>query len=244
MEASNLPRLQGTVDGKRGTDRGVRTRLVGTRHKDRAPTFAEELANVVTHGIGAALSTAALVVLVVMASTRGDVWRVISLSIYGSTLMLLYLCSTLYHSFRHPRIKRYFHLMDHLSIYLLIAGTYTPITLVLMRGPWGWTLFGLIWGMAAGGILAKIFLFGRLRWVSVVFYLAMGWLILIAVRPMLQMLPSGLVGWIAAGGVFYTLGVIFYSLKRLRYHHAIWHLFVLAGSFCHFVGMLLYVAVV
>ena len=216
----------------------------GIRNEARTPTSAEELANVVTHGIGAALSVAALVVLVVLAGTRGDVWRVVSLSIYGSTLTLLYLCSTLYHATRNPRVKRFFRLMDHLSIYVLIAGTYTPITLVLMRGGWGWTLFGLIWGMALGGILAKIFLFGRLRWVSVVFYLAMGWLIIIAVRPMLQMLPSGLVAWIAAGGLFYTLGVVFYSLKRMRYHHAIWHLFVLAGSLCHFVGMLRYVAVV
>ena len=217
---------------------------MGIRRKDRTQTLAEEIANVVTHGIGAALSVAALVVLVVLASTRGDVWRVVSLSIYGSTLTLLYLCSTLYHAFRDPRIKRYFRLMDHLSIYVLIAGSYTPITLVLMRGAWGWTLFGLIWGMALAGILAKILLFGRLRWVSVAFYLAMGWLIIIAVRPMLQMLPSGLVAWLVAGGLFYTLGVIFYSRKRMRYHHAIWHLFVLAGSLCHFVGLLRYVAVV
>ncbi len=217
---------------------------MGTQHKQRTPTLAEEIANAVTHGIGAALSIAALVVLVVLASTRGDVWRVVSLSIYGSTLTLLYLCSTLYHAFRNPRIKRFFRLMDHLSIYMLIAGSYTPITLVLMRGTWGWVLFGLTWGMALGGILAKILLFGRLRWVSVAFYLAMGWLIIIAVRPMLQMLPSGFVVWLVAGGLFYTLGVIFYSLKRLRYHHAIWHLFVLAGSLCHFVGLLRYVAVV
>jgi hemolysin III len=214
------------------------------RIHDRPQTPAEEFGNVVTHGIGAALSTAALVVLVTMASARGDVWRVVSFSVYGSSLVLLYLCSTLYHSFRNPRIKRYFRLMDHLSIYLLIAGTYTPITLGPMRGPWGWTLFGLIWGMAVGGILAKIFFFGRLAWVSVVFYVAMGWIILIAVRPMLQMLPPGLIAWIMAGGAFYTLGLIFFGFERLRYHHVVWHLFVLAGSLCHFLGILLYVAAV
>jgi hemolysin III len=206
-------------------------------------TSNEELASAVTHGLGAALATAALVVLVVLAGSRGEAWRIVSLAVYGSSLVLMYLCSTLYHSFRNPRLKRYFRLMDHLSIYLLIAGTYTPITLFAMGGPWGWTLFSLIWAMAAGGILAKIFLLDRLRIVSVLFYLAMGWLILIAVRPMLQLLPMGLIVWIAAGGVFYTIGVIFFALNGLRYNHAIWHLFVLAGSICHFVGILLYVAI-
>jgi hemolysin III len=217
--------------------------VVDCKPESRTQTSNEEIANAVTHGIGAALGTAALVALVVIAGARGDAWRVVSLSVYGSSLVFMYLCSTLYHSFRQPRLKRYFCLMDHLSIYLLIAGTYTPITLVPMRGPWGWTLFGLIWGMAACGILSKLLLFGRLRFLSLAFYLAMGWLVVIAVRPMLQMLPTGLLVWIGAGGFFYTLGVVFFCLTRLRYHHTIWHLFVLAGSLCHFIGILLYVAV-
>ena len=203
-------------------------------------SLGEEIANSLTHGIGAALSIAALVVLVVRASIYGDAWRVVSLSIYGATLVLLYLASTLYHSFRGPRLKRFFRLLDHSAIYLLIAGTYTPVTLVSMRGPWGWTIFGLIWGMAIGGIVSKIFLTSKLRALSISFYLGMGWLILIALKPMLRMVPPGMILWIVIGGFFYTLGVVFYGLKKVRYHHAIWHLLVLGGSISHFFGMLFY----
>ena len=160
-----------------------------TPHKEQS--LGEEIANSITHGIGAALSLAALVLLVVFASIYGDTWRVVSFSIYGTTLFFLYLASTLYHSFTNRRVKRFFRILDHSSIYLLIAGTYTPVTLVPMRGPWGWTIFGLIWAMAIGGIIVKIFMIGKYKFLSVLVYVAMGWLILIAIKPILQMVPRG-----------------------------------------------------
>jgi len=206
----------------------------------RQQSLGEEIANSITHGIGAALSIVALVLLVVFASKYGDIWRIVSFSIYGATLFSLYLASTLYHSFTNRRAKRFFRILDHSSIYLLIAGTYTPVTLVSMRGPWGWTLFGLIWAMAVGGIIAKIFLIGKYKTVSVFLYVAMGWLIIIAFKPMLQMVPKGLIIWLFIGGACYTLGLIFYACKRVPYFHFIWHLFVLGGSISHFFGMLLY----
>jgi hemolysin III len=198
----------------------------------------EEVAHAVTHGVGAALAVAGLVVLVVLAARRADAWRIVAFSVYGATLILLYLASTLYHAFPWPRVKRVFKVLDHSSIYMLIAGTYTPICLVAMRGPWGWTLFGLIWAMAVGGICYKIFLIGRAKILSVVFYIAMGWLAVIAVKPMWIMLPKSAIAWIFAGGLFYTLGVVFYAMKGVRYHHAVWHGFVLCGSVCHFFAML------
>ena len=206
----------------------------------RQQSLGEEIANSITHGIGAALSIAALVLLVVFASKYGDAWRVVSFSIYGSTLFFLYLASTLYHSFAKTRVNKFFKILDHSSIYLLIAGTYTPIALVSMRGPWGWTIFGLIWAMAIGGIISKIFLIGKFKKLSVVLYLAMGWLIIIAIKPMLQMVPEGLIVWLVIGGLCYTLGIIFYAFKKVPYFHFIWHLFVLGGSITHFFGMLLH----
>ena len=206
----------------------------------RQQSLGEEIANSITHGIGAVLSIAALVLLVVFASKYGDPWRIVSFSIYGSTLIILYLSSTLYHSFTNVRVKRFFKILDHSSIYLLIAGSYTPITLVSMRGPWGWTIFGLIWAMAIGGIIAKIFLIEKFKIISVLLYVAMGWLIFIAYKPMLQMVPQGLVIWLIIGGVSYTFGLIFYAVKKVPYFHFIWHLFVLGGSIAHFFGMLLH----
>ncbi len=206
----------------------------------REQSLGEEIANSITHGIGAALSIAALVLLVVFASKYGDAWRVVSFSIYGSTLFILYLSSTLYHSFTNSRLKRFFKILDHSSIYLLIAGTYTPITLVSMRGPWGWTIFGLIWAMAIGGIIAKIFLIDRYKVVSALLYVAMGWLVVLAYKPMLQMVPQGLFIWLLIGGICYTFGLVFYAIKKVPYFHFIWHLFVLAGSITHFFGILLH----
>lgn len=203
----------------------------------RKQSPGEEIANSISHGIGAALSVAGLVLLVVFSALFGDAWRVVSFSIYGSTLIILYLMSTLYHSFTNPRLKRFFRILDHVSIYLLIAGTYTPIALVSMRGPWGWTIFGLIWGMAITGIISKFFIIDKLKYLSVVFYIAMGWLIIIALKPMIEMVPSGLIFWIVTGGLLYTFGVIFYAMKKMPYHHFVWHLFVLGGSICHFFGM-------
>lgn len=207
----------------------------------RKQSLGEEIANSISHGVGAALSLAAIVLLVVFAAKRGDAWRVVSVSIYGATLFFLYLASTLYHSFTDERVKRFFKILDHSSIFLLIAGTYTPVTLVAMRGPWGWTLFSLVWAMAVGGILAKIFLINKYKKASVVLYIAMGWLIIIAVKPMLHMIPAGLILWLVIGGLCYTVGVIFYAIKRVPYFHFVWHLFVLAGSLAHFFGILFYI---
>jgi hemolysin III len=201
----------------------------------------EEIANSISHGIGAALSIAALVTLVVFASRRGDILRVVSLSIYGTTLIVMYLSSTLYHSFSNPRTKHFFRILDHSSIYLLIAGSYTPIVLVAMRGAWGWTIFGIVWTMAVCGIVAKIFLTGRYGIVSVILYIAMGWIIVLAIKPMIQSVPWKLFIWLLIGGLSYTFGIIFYAWEKMPYNHTVWHLFVLGGSIAHFIGILLYI---
>jgi hemolysin III len=204
-------------------------------------TLGEEIANSITHGIGAALATAALTILVVFAALKGDTWRVVSFAIYGGSLVLMYTSSTLYHSITNIKAKRYFRIMDHSSIFVLIAGTYTPITLLALRSTgWGWTIFGLIWGMAILGILFKLMFYGKLEKLSVVFYILMGWLAVVAIKPMLANLPTGLLIWIALGGISYTLGIIFYAWTKMPYSHSIWHLFVLGGSVCHFFGILLY----
>ena len=209
-------------------------------HPSKLQIMGEEIANSITHGIGAGLSIAALVILVVLASKRGDAWRIVSFSIYGATLILLYLASTLYHGFVNPKIKNVFRILDHSAIYLLIAGTYTPVTLTLMRGAWGWTLFGFTWGMAIGGIIITSLLLDKLKALLVLSYVVMGLLIVIAIKPMIQMLPRGMIIWLFIGGSCYILGIIFYLWKRLPYHHPIWHLFVLGGSISHFLGILFY----
>ena len=201
----------------------------------------EEIANSITHGIGAALSVAGLTLLVVLAVIYGDVWRVVSFSIYGSSLVLLYLASTLYHSFQSPRVKRVLRVLDHASIYLLIAGTYTPFLLVNMRGAWGWSLFGVVWGLALLGVLFKIFFIGRFEVLATAAYVLMGWLVVIAFREMLIQVPPGGVVLLFAGGMVYTAGVLFYAWEKLPFNHAIWHLFVLGGSICHFFAVLFYV---
>jgi hemolysin III len=203
-------------------------------------SLGEEIANSITHGIGAGLSIAALVILVVLASKRGDAWRIVSFSIYGATLILLYLSSTLYHSFVNPKIKNIFRILDHSTIYLLIAGSYTPITLTFMRGAWGWTLFGIVWGIAIGGITVTILLLDKLKALLVLSYVAMGLVIIIAFKPMIQMVPKGMIIWLFIGGACYILGIVFYLWKKLPYHHPIWHLFVMGGSISHFLGILFY----
>jgi len=203
-------------------------------------SLAEEIANSVSHGLGAGLSIAAIVVLLFYSGNYRDPWRAVSFSVYGSTLLILYLASTLYHAFTHPSVKRFFRMLDHFSIFLLIAGTYTPICLVAMRGPWGWTLFGLIWGIALFGIVYEAVFLGRHKYISLFLYGAMGWLAIIAIKPMIELLPGGLLTFIFAGGLFYTIGIVFYALDRLPYNHAIWHLFVLGGSISHFFGILFY----
>jgi len=196
----------------------------------------EEIANSVTHGIGAVLSAVGLVAMVLVAVQRGTALEVVACAVYGSSLFLLYLSSTLYHALTHQGAKRVFRILDHASIYLLIAGTYTPFTLVTLRGGWGWSLFGVVWGLAVAGVVFKCFLTGRWQALSTAVYIAMGWLALVAVRPLLQALPPQGIGWLVAGGVLYTGGVAFFAWNR-RYAHTVWHLFVLGGSVCHFVAV-------
>ena len=201
----------------------------------------QELANSVTHGLGIALSVAGLVVLVVLAGLHATVWHVVSFSIYGASLILLYTSSTLYHSVHSPRLKRIFRILDHSSIYLLIAGSYTPFVLVNLRGRWGWSLFGVIWALSLIGIFVKAFFTGRFKAVSTAVYLLMGWLVVIAIKPLAHAMPIGGIAWLLAGGLAYTLGAVIYLRKRIPYHHAVWHLFVLAGSICQYFAVLLYV---
>ena len=201
----------------------------------------EEIANSVTHGIGILLSITGLAVLINFSTTRGDAWHIVSCSIYGATLILLYTASTVYHSVPVPRIKGLLRTMDHSAIYLLIAGTYTPFMLVNLRGPWGWSIFGIIWGIATLGIILKTTSFGRLPGVSLGFYLTMGWVIVIAIKPMLAVLDKGGLELLILGGLAYTAGVVFYVWEKLPYSHAIWHLFVMAGSAFHFFSILFYV---
>lgn len=204
-------------------------------------TLPEEIANAVTHGIGAALSVAALTSMIIIASFYGDVWSVVSVSIYGATLVFLYLASTLYHGIQVKTAKEVFHVMDHIGISLLIAGTYTPILLVKMRTTEGWIFFGLIWGLALTAASIKSFFTNRYTRISTAIYVIMGWMSLFLISSMLEVLGVGGFAWIAAGGVSYTLGVIPFLWQRLPYNHAIWHLFVIGGSVCHFVAILLYV---
>jgi hemolysin III len=201
----------------------------------------EELVNTLTHGTGALLSAAGLIVLVALACLHGTTLHIASCSIYGTTLVLLYTASALYHSARSPRLKHIFKVIDHSCIYLLIAGTYTPFTLVTLQGSWGWMLFGLIWVLAAVGIVFQIFFVYRFKILATVAYVLMGWVAVVAIKPLLEALPAGGFAWILAGGLVYTAGALFYLWKSLPYNHAIWHLFVLGGSTCHYVAVLLYV---
>lgn len=202
--------------------------------------YGERL-NALTHLCGALLAVAGSVVLIALATQDGDPWKVVSVSIYGATLVLLYSFSTLYHSLR-GRAKAILQKLDHHSIYLLIAGTYTPFCLVTLRGPWGWSLFGVVWGLAGLGSLQELRPNRGARILSVVIYVVMGWVALVAVVPLLQALGTAGFAWLAAGGLFYTVGIIFYALDdRLRHAHGIWHLFVIAGSVAHYVAILRYV---
>jgi len=203
--------------------------------------FREELMNSITHGAGILLSITALVLLIVFSTSGGSVSHVVSCTIFGITLILLYTASTLYHSFRKPKIKQIFKVVDHSCIYLLIAGTYTPFLLVTLRGMLGWTMLGIIWFLAVAGVVFKIFFVHRFKIVSTIAYLLMGWIIVFAIKPLIDSLPSGGIVWLVAGGLAYTLGVIFYAWKKLPFNHAIWHLFVLAGSTCHFFAVTFYV---
>jgi len=204
--------------------------------------YKDEKFNSISHLIGAALALAGLAVLVVSASLKGDPWRIVSFTVYGTTLFVLYLFSTLYHSLS-GHARDLFQKVDHTAIYLLIAGTYTPFTLVTMRGAWGWTIFGIVWGLAVAGIIQELALNTRHRILSVVIYLVMGWVVVVAIRPLMNVLPAWGMAWLVAGGLFYTIGVVFYVLdKKVRYGHGIFHVFVLAGSISHYIAILWYVA--
>jgi len=201
----------------------------------------EELANGITHGIGLVLSIVGLAVLVFLSVMRGNAWHIVGCTTFGVSLVLLYTASTMYHSFRTPRWKRILKTLDHTAIYLLIAGTYTPFTLVNLRGFWGWTLFTLVWSLSVFGILWKIFNVDRYQIISTLIYVAMGWLVVIAIKPLFLGIPLSGIAWLVAGGLFYTVGVIFFAANRIPYNHAIWHVFVLAGSICHYIAVMLYV---
>jgi len=207
-------------------------------------TPREEFVSFITHGVGALLACGALAVLIALASLYGDARRIVAVAVYGVTLVTLYLASTLYHACaadRRPLAKRRLQLFDHISIYALIAGTYTPFLLVLIRGGWGWSLFGVLWGLAAAGTLFKLVFGSRYDVVSTLVYVAMGWSGLLAAGPLLTHLPGGAIAWILAGGIAYTAGVVFYLWDRLPFNHAVWHCFVLAGSACHFIAVATYV---
>jgi hemolysin III len=211
------------------------------RETKRPRLPVEEIANCVTHGVGLALSLAGFVALVALAWENGDALHVASLSVYGASLVTLYAASTLYHGVRGERAKGLLQVFDHCGIYLLIAGTYTPFTLLMLRGGWGWTLFGLAWGIAVAGIVFRLVFGTRHRAVAVASYVALGWLCVVAIKPMLTLIPAGALAWLVAGGVAYTSGVFFFASKRVRHGHAIWHLFVLCGSVCHYLAVVLYV---
>jgi len=201
---------------------------------------AEEVATLVTHGIGLGLSVAGLTLLIAFASLRGDAWHVVSFTVFGLTLLLLNAFSTLYHAWRSARGKRLFLKLDRAAMFLLIAGTYTPFLLTNLRGPWGWTMFGVIWGLSGAGVVYQFFLGERSRLMSTLAYLFVGWLMVVAVKPMVAAVPDGALWLLLAGGLCYTVGVVFYRWQRLRYHHAFWHSFVLGGSACHLLAVLLF----
>ncbi len=204
--------------------------------------YKGEFFNSISHLIGAVAALVGLVIVVGVAAQQGDPWKIVSFSIYGATLFLLYTFSTLYHSLR-GRAKRIFRKLDHLSIYFLIAGTYTPFSLVTLRGNWGWTIFGIIWGLVIVGIVLESLPQKGSRIWSVVVYVLMGWLILVALKPLLQALPTGGFIGLLLGGIFYTGGLVFYALdSKVQHFHGIWHLFVLAGSVSHYLTILFYVA--
>jgi hemolysin III len=201
----------------------------------------EEKTNIISHAIGLVLSIVALVLMLVRASLYGNAWHVVSVSIFGASLILLYAASTFYHSAKDPKIRGRLRVFDHATIYVLIAGTYTPFTLVTLHGPVGWTVFGVSWAMAVSGVILKLFYTGRYNVLSTLMYVFMGWIIMFAIKPLVNSLPSEGLYWLIAGGVAYTTGAILYSIKQIKFNHAIFHMFVLLGSFCHVIAVYFYV---
>jgi hemolysin III len=200
----------------------------------------EEVASLITHAAGVFFSVIALVVMLIVAA--GDALRLAAAVVFGLSLILLYLSSTLYHFFTSPKWKAWFQTLDHICIYLLIAGSYTPVALITLRGAWGWSILGIVWSLAFAGVLVKLFVKGRKdHWISTALYLAMGWLVLGALGPLVRAISPAGMGWLVAGGLFYSIGIIFFVWRRLPFNHAIWHLFVLAGSGCHVMAVIFHV---
>jgi hemolysin III len=210
--------------------------------QERPQSLGEEIANSVSHGLGLSAAVAAFPVLVMAAQQRGDTAGIVGASVFATTMVLLYLVSTLFHALPRCRAKRVFQILDHSAIYLLIAGTYTPFTLGVLRGDWGWTLFGLVWGMAIAGTVLKALGGVRYTTLSTWTYLAMGWLVVIAAKTVWTLVPGWGLFWLIAGGVAYTAGAVFFMAERIRYFHFVWHLFVVAGTACHFIAVLRYAA--
>lgn len=204
-------------------------------------TLGEEIFNAISHGAGALLSIAGCVILIVFSAIHGDAYSVVSSAIFGASLIILYTMSTLYHSITHVKAKKVFRILDHSTIFILIAGTYTPYTLVTLRGALGWTIFGIIWGTAVFGIVLNAISIERFKRISMVCYILMGWAIVAAARPLYQNLNKGGLILLVAGGVLYTVGIIFYAMKKYKYMHSVWHLFVVGGSVLHYFSVLLYV---
>ena len=210
--------------------------------EERPQTLGEEIANSVSHGIGLLAALIAFPILVGSAFNRGDLAGTVGASVFATTMVLLYLASMLFHALPPNRAKRVFQILDHSAIYLLIAGTYTPFTLGVLRGVWGWTLFGLVWGLAVVGTVFKAFGGVRYTTFSTWVYLAMGWLVLIAIEPVWTLVPKWGLFWLVAGGIAYTAGTVFFMAERIRYFHFVWHLFVILGTVCHFIAVLCYAA--
>ena len=208
--------------------------------RERTQTAGEEVANSISHGVGLLAAIVAASVLVRSAVRYDDAARIAGASVFAASMVLLYITSTLYHALPKNRAKRVFQVLDHAAIFLMIAGTYTPFTLGVLRGAWGWTLFGLVWALAFGGVVLTAAGGVRYPKLTMSLYLAMGWLILIAVKPLWLRMPSEGLFWLLAGGIAYTVGVMFYAAKRIRYSHFVWHLFVIAGTACHFIAVLRY----
>jgi hemolysin III len=211
------------------------------------PRFSknEELANAISHGTGLFMAIAATTIIVVFASMRGNPWHIVSTSVFGATLILLYFSSTMNHSLRHGKAKDFFHNFDQIAIYLLIAGTYTPLALSVIRNEWGWVMFGIEWGLALAGLLVKAFIPNKFeRGVNVfviISYVIMGWLLVLFIIPIINNLSTLSVVLILAGGLFYTLGIIFFKMEKLKYSHLVWHLMVIGGSVCHWMAIFLFV---
>ncbi len=201
----------------------------------------EEVANALLHGLGAAMGLAVLAVLVVLSALHGTAMNIVTSAVFGASLVLLYMSSTLYHAFTWPRAKQFFEVMDHAAIYVLIAGTFTPFALVTLGGAWGWSMFGVVWGLATIGIVAQVVFPGRFRGLMTALYILMPWSVVVAAKPLLSALEPAALAWLAAGGVVYSVGVFFYYKKRFPFSHAVWHVFVLGGSACHVVAILNYV---